>query len=112
MIVTVQETIDHSAEVTYAAIRSYLERRGWEAKHYENTMTNGKPNPFDSWTFPGDTVPEEWKRGADRKREMNIGERDFEDLGGPDCVARRIERIALLEGREPHEVLADITGGR
>ena len=110
MIVTVQETIEHSAEVTYAALRSYLVWRGWVAEPYPNAITNGAPNPFDAWRYPGDKVLDGWR--GDRPRVVCIGERDFVDLGGMTAIVNRIERIALLEGRKPHEVLADIAEAR
>lgn len=112
MIVTVQETIEHSGEVTYASLRSYLERRGWIAENYPNAITNGAPNPFDAWRFPGDKVPDPYRHGGAHPRVVCIGARDFTGLGGLPAIVNRIERIALLEGRKPHEVLADIAEGR
>ncbi len=99
MKVTVIEYIEHSAEIALAMVQAYLVRRGASAEHYSDAVCNGKPNPFDAWSFGGAPA------------HVCICDRDFGDLGGPARVEQIIVRIAGLQGRQPHEVLYDIARG-
>lgn len=89
MIVTVQETIEHSRGITAEMFEAYLIRRGWVLGSISerNRWYQRKDSPCVA-------IPRD-------KREL------WQDL-----ARAQIETIALYVDRKPHEVLVDIAEGR
>lgn len=88
MKVTVTETIEHSADITAEMVRQYFTRKG-------AVVIVRRANDWEAIGY-----------GA-------VGNYVFVDCGefvSERAAAKIIERIALLENRKPHDVLADVAG--
>lgn len=90
MIVTVQETIEHSREITAEMVRAYLVKRG-------SVILGGRKG---EWTTYGYGT-------AGKYVIVDDGE-----FVSKHAATAAVERIGVLEGRAPHLVLADIAEGR
>ena len=86
MIVTVQETIEHSADITAEMVEAYMRRHKW--RH----------------GFADDGLTPLWIRG----KKAVFRPTPFGNV----TTKLVIEDMAKQLGRKPHEVLADIAEGR
>ena len=86
MIVTVQETIGHSRDITAEMVVAYAIRHGWHVD-----VTTERAITIDRATG-SDTSLVIWSSGA--------------------FLSNRVVDIASILERKPHEVLADIAEGR
>lgn len=85
MIVTVQETIEHSADITAEMVVAYAMRHGW-------TVVRECPMAVDLGAVDPEDFLVIWRNGAE--------------------LPKRVEWLASHENRKPHLVLADIAEGR
>lgn len=86
MKVTVTETIEHSADITAAMVVAYALRHGWTVGcTTERGVTIDRVDDADASLVI-------WNSGA--------------------FLSNRIGDLAMVIGRKPHEVLADIAEGR
>jgi len=88
MIVTVQETIEHSRDITAEMVRAYLEKHRWRIDSETSQLI---------WY----DAPDEMGYTATVSKHGRL-----------DTIGLDIRSIAGYERREPHEILADIAEGR
>jgi hypothetical protein len=86
MIVTVQETIEHSADITAEMVRAHLLKRGY-------VILGGRKG---EWTTYGYGTAGKY---------VIVDDGEFISRHAATAV---VDRIGALEGRAPHLVIADI----